>query len=32
MAILELKNIKRTYKTKCVVTEVLKGIDFCGSW
>lgn len=28
MAILELKNIKRTYKTKCVVTEVLKGIDF----
>lgn len=28
MAILELKNIKRTYKTKGVVTEVLKGIDF----
>ena len=28
MAILELKNIKRTYKTKCVVSEVLKGIDF----
>lgn len=28
MAILELKNIKRIYKTKCVVTEVLKGIDF----
>lgn len=28
MAILELKNIKRTYKTKCVVTEVLKGINF----
>lgn len=28
MAILELKNIKQTYKTKCVVTEVLKGIDF----
>lgn len=28
MAILELKNIKRTYKTKCVVTEVLKEIDF----
>lgn len=28
MAILELKNIKRTYNTKCVVTEVLKGIDF----
>lgn len=28
MAIFELKNIKRTYKTKCVVTEVLKGIDF----
>lgn len=28
MTILELKNIKRTYKTKCVVTEVLKGIDF----
>lgn len=28
MAILELKNIKRTYKIKCVVTEVLKGIDF----
>lgn len=28
MAILELKNMKRTYKTKCVVTEVLKGIDF----
>lgn len=28
MAILELKNIKRTYKAKCVVTEVLKGIDF----
>lgn len=28
MAILELKNIKRTYKTKCVLTEVLKGIDF----
>lgn len=28
MSILELKNIKRTYKTKCVVTEVLKGIDF----
>lgn len=28
MAILELKNIKRTYKTKCVVTEFLKGIDF----
>lgn len=28
MAILEFKNIKRTYKTKCVVTEVLKGIDF----
>lgn len=28
MAILELNNIKRTYKTKCVVTEVLKGIDF----
>ena len=28
MAILELKNIKKTYKTKNVTTEALKGVNF----